>query len=152
MAKFVILTGIDLLFGEITLGKKPTSQELSTKFIELADKISLAEEPLAENKIWQDRMREVIDHLPSPIVSNLVERMQIAARDECADTQYFAKIHGLTPAEEKLLISLSDGLTVPEHANNLGIAVNTGRVHMQRILDKTSASGQLDLIKMLNKR
>ncbi len=134
------------------MGKKPTSQELSAKFIELADKIRIAEEPLAENKMWQDRMREIIDYLPPPIVSNLVERMQIAARDEYADTQYFAKIHGLTPAEEKLLISLSDGLTVPEHAKSLEISVNTGRVHMQRILDKTGASGQLDLIKMLNKR
>lgn len=130
---------------------KPTDEDLALQFMEMADHLELTDERLADYPQWQDRIKEIIAFLPDGVASDLVGRMQSYARDHSVDTQSFAKLHGLTKAEEKLLTSLAAGLSVPDHAKKLDISVNTGRVHMQRILDKTAASGQLDLIKMLHK-
>lgn len=134
------------------MGKKTTTPELFSEFIKLAKKTGIARESLEKNHIWHKRIEEVVDYLPAQTVSDLIERMQITVGDQNALTKNFAETHSLTPAEEKLLISLSEGLSVPDHAKTLAISVNTGRVHMQNILDKTGANGQLDLMRMLHKR
>ncbi len=132
--------------------QKPTPSKRYARFIELADQTGIAGEPLGENQAWQERIKKIIDFLPEQTVSGLVKHMQTTLNKPVTDTESFVKTHRLTPAETKLLLSLSNGISVPKHAKKLGISVNTGRVHMQRILDKTGANGQLDLIKMLHKR
>ncbi len=132
------------------MGKKLTSSELSSRFINLAENIGLVEEPLDKNLLWKNRLSEIINYMPEQLAIDLVDQMQTAIDNPHADAVTFAKLHNLTPAEEKLLTSLVEGHSVPHHAKNLGISVNTGRVHMQRILDKTGANGQLDLIRMLH--
>ena len=133
---------------ELVVAKKThIDKTLSERSVKLANKLALIGEPLTDNPHWQKRLREIMDFLPEDTVAGLVARMENVAGEKSAQLKNFAELYGLTPAEIKLLASLSDGLSVPEHAAKMGISVNTGRVHMQRILDKTSTSGQLDLMK-----
>lgn len=131
---------------------KRTDEELTAQFTELAEQFELNNDRLRHNPAWQQRLQDIIAFLPNHVTTDLIARMQKASQDQAANTHAFAQLYGLTNAEEKLLVSLAAGLSVPGHAKKLGISVNTGRVHMQRILDKTFANGQLDLMKMLHKR
>lgn len=131
---------------------KRTHAEMATQFVELVKQFESTDDFLIDNPGWQERLQEITAFLPDELMADLTNRLQIGASDQFANTEAFSRIYGLTKAETKLLTSLVAGLSVPDHAKKLGISVNTGRVHMQRILDKTAASGQLDLMKMLHKR
>ncbi len=128
-----------------------TTEDMATEFVELVKHFALSDDFLSDNSVWPERLQEIATFLPKELTSDLVDRMRTIAHEQSADIEAFSRIHDLTKAEEKLLISLAAGLSVPAHSKKLGISVNTGRVHMQRILDKTAASGQLDLMKMLHK-
>jgi len=130
---------------------KQINKELTAQFEELAEQFELNSDRLRHNPAWQQRLQDIIEFLPNHVTADLITRMQKLTQDQAANTYAFAQLYGLTNAEEKLLVSLAAGLSVPDHAKKMGISVNTGRVHMQRILDKTAASGQLYLMKMLHK-
>lgn len=130
---------------------KRTHEELAAQFTQLVEQSGLSGDQLSDNPAWQKRLQEITAFLPEDLTRNLIDRMQMAVEGGISNVAAFSRIHGLTKAEVKLLTSLSAGLTAADHAKKMGISVNTGRVHMQRILDKTAAKGQLDLIKMLNK-
>lgn len=101
---------------------------------------------------WLERVEQIAQYLPREQLDALLHRLDHAKGIDFTDVQGFATSHNLTEAEEKLLSSLASGLSVPEHAKKMDISVNTGRVHMQNILNKTGAAGQLDLMRMLHIR
>jgi DNA-binding CsgD family transcriptional regulator len=59
------------------------------------------------------------------------------------------QLHGFTPAESAVTVLLLEGASVREVSERLGITWNTARTHVQRILGKTNARTQADLIRML---
>ena len=61
----------------------------------------------------------------------------------------FARLYGLTPAELKVLLTLSPGLTAKEAARELGLREPTVKTHLQRIYVKTGMSRQSELVRLL---
>jgi DNA-binding CsgD family transcriptional regulator len=57
--------------------------------------------------------------------------------------------HKLTPAELRVLQSIVDVGGVPETAAALGVAESTVKTHLYRLFDKTDASRQADLVKLV---
>lgn len=57
-----------------------------------------------------------------------------------------AALFDLTPAEARVLDRVATGLTIPEVAQALGIAVSTVRTHLMRLFEKTRTSSQSELI------
>jgi DNA-binding CsgD family transcriptional regulator/PAS domain-containing protein len=61
----------------------------------------------------------------------------------------FAKLHGLTGGELRVLLAISPGLGLKEAADMLGISENTAKTHLQGIFAKTGTSKQAELINLL---
>ena len=74
---------------------------------------------------------------------------RVRAATATVDLAGFAGRHGLTPAETRLLAHFADGTSIAQYAEKQAISVNTARVHMQRILEKTGTSRQTDLMRTL---
>lgn len=62
----------------------------------------------------------------------------------------FARLHGLTRGELRVLLALSQGLGGTEAADMLGISEPTIRTHLQHIFSKTGTSKQVDLLRLLH--
>ena len=135
-------------------GSKKSDSETGAKqadeLLEYLDQFKVNGQSISDEPAWLERVDEISAFLPEHIMSGILGRLRSARGEQIADIPGFSKAFGLTPAEEKLLNSLAQGRSVPEHAELLRISVNTARVHMQRVLDKTAASGQLDLIRLLH--
>lgn len=62
----------------------------------------------------------------------------------------FARLHGLTGGELRVLMALSQGLGGMEAADMLGIGEPTIRSHLKHIFSKTGTSRQADLLRLLH--
>jgi len=60
----------------------------------------------------------------------------------------FAKLHGLTGSELRVLLAMSPGLSVKEAAEMLGIGETTAKTHLQHIFAKTNTSKQTELMNL----
>jgi DNA-binding CsgD family transcriptional regulator/PAS domain-containing protein len=58
-------------------------------------------------------------------------------------------LYGLTPAEIRVAALLLQGTEIRELADRLGITLETGRLHVKRILGKTGCSRQADLARRM---
>lgn len=58
------------------------------------------------------------------------------------------KLFNLTPAETALSIALSNGLSLEEAAESLGIKRNTARAHLRSIFSKTGVRRQTELVRI----
>ncbi|MDM0031495.1 LuxR C-terminal-related transcriptional regulator [Variovorax sp. J22P271] len=63
----------------------------------------------------------------------------------------FARLHGLTGAELRVLMALAQGLGGMAVAEMLGISEPTVRTHLQRIFSKTGTARQSDLLGLLHR-
>lgn len=59
---------------------------------------------------------------------------------------FFARSHGLTPAEEQVLAILCQGFSAPEVATQLNVAVSTVRSHVRSLCAKTHSNGVRALV------
>ena len=59
-------------------------------------------------------------------------------------------LYGLTPSEAAIAARIGGGMTIKQAAADLDIAANTARVHLQRVLAKTSTHRQMELVRLLN--
>jgi DNA-binding CsgD family transcriptional regulator len=60
---------------------------------------------------------------------------------------FFARRHGITPAETQVLASLCEGLSAPQIAAQLKVAVSTVRSHVRSICAKTRVNGVRELVR-----
>jgi len=60
-----------------------------------------------------------------------------------------SKLFGLAPSEAQLAILLSDGVTLREAAQQLGITEHTARTYSKRIFVKTNVRRQADLVRVI---
>jgi len=65
------------------------------------------------------------------------------------DPGLVAKLHGLTSTEAAIATTLAAGGTLADFARERGCTELTARTHLKRILDKTGASRQADLVRVL---
>jgi DNA-binding CsgD family transcriptional regulator len=59
---------------------------------------------------------------------------------------FYARRYGLTPAEEQVLAVLCEGLSAPQAAKRLQVAVSTVRSHVRSICIKARSNGVRELI------
>ena len=59
------------------------------------------------------------------------------------------RLYGLTPTEADVAERLLAGRSIEEIGNELGRSVNTSRTHLKRVLAKTGARSQADLVRLL---
>lgn len=112
--------------------------------------LSLNGVPIGSEPLWEARVREIAAWLPDETrreMASVFDRM--APGGQAPDISGFAAEHGLTPAETRLVESIAGGASVAEHAERQGISTNTARVHMQRVLEKTGARRQAELVRMI---
>ncbi|MCX7170190.1 MAG: helix-turn-helix transcriptional regulator [Proteobacteria bacterium] len=65
------------------------------------------------------------------------------------DIRGFAKFHGLTPAEARLLNLLPEHTSLPPISQALGVSIHTIRSQLRTIREKTGARRQAELVKMM---
>ncbi|MGV6800793.1 MAG: helix-turn-helix transcriptional regulator [bacterium] len=107
-------------------------------------------QPILQEPLWQERIKEIIEYLPDKVVEGAISRLQQVQGTYLPDIENFSTAFKLTRAETKLLLSLADGKNVREHAQTHKISANTGRVHMQHILEKTGTNSQIELLQLLH--
>ena len=130
--------------GEAAEGAAP--ETLGAHFADL----SLNGVPIGSEPLWEDRVREIAAWLPGEIREEMASVFaRMAPGGTTVDISRFAAEHGLTPAETRLVESIAGGASVAEHAETQGISTNTARVHMQRVLEKTGARRQAELVRMI---
>jgi DNA-binding CsgD family transcriptional regulator len=59
---------------------------------------------------------------------------------------FFSRKHGLTPTEQQVLGILCDGLSAPQVAEQLHVAVSTVRSHIRSMCAKTRTNGVRELV------
>jgi DNA-binding CsgD family transcriptional regulator len=57
--------------------------------------------------------------------------------------------YGLSPAEAKIALAISSGLSIPEAAAGLGLSPNTVKTHLRRVFSKTGTGRQAELARLL---
>ena len=63
--------------------------------------------------------------------------------------EVIAKSYRLTPTELRVLLSIVDVGGIPEVARALGISENTVRTHVDHLFEKTGATRQAELVKLV---
>jgi DNA-binding CsgD family transcriptional regulator len=63
--------------------------------------------------------------------------------------EVIAKTYRLTPTELRVLLSIVEVGGIPEVARALGISETTVRTHVDSLFEKTGASRQADLVKLV---
>lgn len=84
----------------------------------------------------------VVAVVPLQAQFGVPQAMVVFGRRQMADTLgvgYFARLHGLTPAEESVLLGLCRGHKPTEIASAHGVAISTIRTHVNAIRLKTGA-------------
>ncbi|MBO9649442.1 MAG: LuxR family transcriptional regulator [Variovorax sp.] len=87
----------------------------------------------------------------APFAASVAVFMQDPIQVPLMPGEAFARLHGLTGAELRVLLALSQGLGGMESAEMLGISEPTVRTHLQRIFSKTGTSRQSDLLSLLHR-
>ena len=78
--------------------------------------------------------------------------LRIAQRGEAADLILSAAngaeigFDALTPREHEVIALLAEGLSNKEIASRLGIAPDTAKFHVARLMDKLDATGRTDAV------
>lgn len=63
--------------------------------------------------------------------------------------ELFVKRFGISPAECRVLMMLTQGMTVREAAGTLGISEPTAKTHLQKLFQKTGTDRQADLMRLV---
>jgi DNA-binding CsgD family transcriptional regulator len=57
--------------------------------------------------------------------------------------------YGLTPAEARVALAASSGLTIPEVARQLNLSPNTIKTHLRKVFAKTGTNRQMELARLV---
>ncbi len=85
----------------------------------------------------------------APFAASVAVFMQDPAEAPLLPGEAFARLHGLTGGELRVLQALAQGLGGKEAADMLGISEPTVRTHLQHIFSKTGTLRQSDLLRLL---
>ncbi|MGO4670340.1 helix-turn-helix transcriptional regulator [Bosea sp. 2RAB26] len=86
----------------------------------------------------------------APFAASCAVFMQDPAQAPLMPGEAFARLHGLTGGELRVLLALAEGLGGKEAADMLGISEPTLRTHLQHIFAKTGTSRQGKLLQLLH--
>ena len=63
--------------------------------------------------------------------------------------QALAELYGLTPAEQKVLELIAEGVAPQEAADRLSVSLTTVKTHLQHVFAKTGTGRQADLVRLV---
>lgn len=106
------------------------------------DGIKISAEP-----VWAERVEAILADLAPDVLEGIAHSIRRSSDNQLVDLEAFGQTYGLTPAEIKMIDSIVGGLSVREHGKAYDISINTARVHMQRVLEKTGSNRQTDLLR-----
>lgn len=92
--------------------------------------------------LGDDRRRTIVAVVPLPVAGGDPAALLVFQRRRPAEAltiAFYAREHGLTPAETVVLEALCNGRSPAEIAHETGAALSTVRTHISRIRDKTRA-------------
>jgi DNA-binding CsgD family transcriptional regulator len=81
-----------------------------------------------------------------PLVIAYVHRDSWPSADRC---DQLAELFSLTPAEARLALALSRGMSLASAAGHIGVKVETARTYTKRIYGKLGVKGQSDLVRLI---
>lgn len=126
---------------------EPDRHEAQLRIMGFAKAFSLIDPDIEAEPAMIRRIRQIVDHIPGRTLADLLDNIDRAHHASRPSIAGFSTRHGISRAESRLLASLVDGGSVGSHARDAGISINTARTHMRRLLEKTGASSQLDLLR-----
>ena len=65
------------------------------------------------------------------------------------ESRWLETLFSVTPTEARLAARLSDGLSLEDAAESLGMSTSTARVHLKHIFSKTGTSRQAELVRLV---
>lgn len=86
---------------------------------------------------------------PTSMASPLSPAAIVRIREQCGVRPVQAELFGLTPREAEVATLLAEGHSLESLACILGMARNTGRIHLQALFRKTGTNRQADLVRAL---
>jgi DNA-binding CsgD family transcriptional regulator len=75
--------------------------------------------------------------------------MNVPEKGVEAPNGLLGKLYGLTPAEARVTALLSQGKSLDEVAEVLGISIGTGRAHLKHVFSKTGTGRQAELVHLV---
>lgn len=63
--------------------------------------------------------------------------------------EHLARVHGLTPAEGRLLAALAGGARLADYADEAGLSINTVKTQLAALFRKTDTARQADLVRLV---
>lgn len=127
----------------------PDSKDTRARVIENTERLGLLDMDVGEEPSRSRRFAQILEQLPDHVIADLDAQLTRHADPVGSLVDDFAEAHGITEAEQKLLTALARGQSVGQHAEELGISINTARTHMRRLLEKTGSQNQVDLVRKL---
>ena len=144
--------GLEVVAGRLTVEEKQQAGlDALLKISPLEEKTLKIVRPSGKPDVWLIRV-------PAPLEGNAppdVRRPAIAlmihdpADLDTLDLKGFAKVHGLTAAEARVISLLLEHTSLPPVSRALGVSIHTVRSQLRSILEKTDARRQAELVRML---
>lgn len=85
----------------------------------------------------------------SPVSGAVAVFLSVASESRETSTESVRRLFGLTEKEAQLALSLANGRTIQEAADELGMSINTARTHLRSIFTKTGIYRQTELVRTL---
>lgn len=117
--------------------------------------IDLARALLVDSKSGESRFSLIVRSMPPSerpeSLGEPVIALFISSPDQPieASTDLLRELFGLTPAEAKLAVLLTNGFTIEALSTELGISPHTTRAHLRSIFSKTNVSRQSQLVRLI---
>lgn len=107
--------------------------------------------PAGKPNIWLIRVPMSLGENAPPDARRPTVALMIhdSAAIDMIDLDGFAKVHGLTPAEARLMSLLLEHTSLPPVSQALGVSIHTVRSQLRTIREKTGARRQAELVRML---
>ena len=107
--------------------------------------------PAGKPSLWLIRVPMLLEGSDPPDARRPTIALMIhdSQATDTIDVKGFAKVHGLTPAEARLIGLLLENTSLPSVSKHLGVGIHTVRSQLSAIRLKTGARRQAELMRML---
>lgn len=109
----------------------------------------IAEALWPSNEMAMQRLETILAQLDESLIEEFFPPTDRQGPGLAGLISGLAEQYGLTPAEQRVLINLCNGLKLKEQAEQAGVSHNTLRSQTQRLLEKTGTHSQSELISLV---
>lgn len=152
--------GFDVLEGRLLLQSKPQHKRFCQIMEEVVQaqrlgEIDLARAMLVDAEVSQSQFSLIVRPTPAadrpasaadPVIAVFIRSPNQPVE---ASAELLRELFGLTPAESKLAVLLTNGFTIESASEKLDISHHTARAHLRSIFSKTNVSRQSQLVRLI---